>query len=155
MEPISWQAPAFHYYEKSAVWYTWSIVVAIAVVLLALLQGNMLFVFFVVLAEAVILLIGKQQPRLLVYEVTEVAVIINNSRQYPYLELAGFSMIADPISERYVELVLHPSKRLATYTKILVPVEHIDDLKAFLSAKLTELAYEESVSENIIKRIGL
>ena len=155
MEPMSWQAPNFHYQEKSSSWYLWSIGIAVGVALLSLFQGNILFVFFVVIAETLVLMLGKQQPRLVVYEVNETRVSADGYREYPYTELAGFAVVPDPFAPRYHELVLTPKKRLGTFIKILVPNERAEALKTYVGQYLNQIEYEESLSDNIIKRIGL
>ena len=154
MEPISWQAPNFHYQEKSSAWYVWSIVISVVVVIMSLFQGNVLFVFFVIIAETLVLMLGKQQPRLIIYEANETRLIVDGYREYPYTELAGFAIIPDPFAPRYHELVMTPKKRFGTFIKILVPNERVDALKNHLLQYLLQIEYEESVSDNIIKRIG-
>lgn len=155
VESVSWQAPNFHYYEKSSAWYIWSIVIAVAVAGIAFFQGNILFAFFAVIAEGLVLILGNQKPKMLVYEMTDSRVISDKYREYPYIELEGFAVIDNPFSERYAELVLSPKKRLGTYIKILVPVERADAVKGYINQFLPEIAYEESLGDNILKRIGL
>ena len=155
MDNISWQAPSFHYVEKSSVWYMWSIVISVVIGLVALLQGNILFMFFVIIAEAILLLLGKQKPNLLLYEATETKISVDSYREYPYAELHGFALVEDPFNNRYHELILMPIKKLTTRIKILIPNERAGELKSLLNRYLNELVYEESLSDNILKRIGL
>lgn len=155
MENLSWQAPSFHYVEKTSAWYMWSIIASVVIGILALLQGNILFMFFVILAEAMVLMLGKQKPRLLLYEATDTKISVDSYREYPYSELSGFSIVEDPYNSRYYEAVFAPSKRLSTQIKILVPLERAEELRNLLLQFLPEVEYQESISENILKRIGL
>lgn len=152
---MSWQAPSFHYVEKSSAWYMWSIIVSVVVGLIALLQGNILFMFFVIIAEAMLLLLGKQKPHLMVYEATDSKISVDGYREYPYAELHGFALVEDAFNSRYKELILIPIKKLTTRIKILVPTERAEDLRTLLLTQMNELAYEEPLSDNILKRIGL
>ena len=101
------------------------------------------------------LLLAKQKPKLHLYEATHDRLIVEKYREYPYVELEGFAVVDDPFSERYVELVMNPQKRLGTHIKILVPVERAADLKVYLSQYMPEIAYEEPVSDSILKRLGI
>lgn len=133
----------------------WSIIATVVIALVSLLQGNILFMLFVMVAEAIILLLGSQKPKLMLYAANEAKVSIEGYREYPYGELKGFTLIEDTINSRYHELALTPVSRVSTHIKILVPAERVTDVKALISKYLPEVAYEESLSENILKRIGL
>ena len=151
---MSWQAPNFHYQEKSSSWYIWSICIAVVVAIISLFQGNVLFVFFIIIAETLLLTLGKQQPRLMTYEVNATRLVADGYREYPYTELEGFAIIPDPFAPRYHELVMTPKKRFGTFIKILVPNERAEALKNYLGQYLGQIEYEESISDNILKRIG-
>lgn len=155
MNSLSWQAPSFHYVEKSSAWYMWSIVVSIVVACLSLLEGNLLFLFFVIIAEAIILLLGHQKPKLMLYEATDTKIIIAGQREHVYAELKGFSLLPDEYNTRYHELVLTPVSRISTHVKIIIPSERAADVKALISSYITEIPYEETLSDSILKRIGL
>lgn len=155
MNSISWEAPSFHFIEKSSTWYMWSIVISAVVAGLSLLQGNLMFLFFVILAEAMILLVANQKPSFMVYEADDKRISATGNKEYPYEEISGFAVVEDQFNERYHELILLPSSRISTYVKIFVPSERAHDVKVFFEQYLPEVPYKEPISTNILKRIGL
>ncbi len=150
---LSWQAPEFEQVERSSNWYLWSIGIAIALVILAFLQSNLMFALFIVIAEIMLLTIGKNKPQVRVFSLTEEGIFEEDRLLKVFSELNGFAFF--DLGGRYVELVLRPAKKLKTYTKVLVPHERAEDIQQFLSTKLHPFEYEGSFSDALVKRLGL
>ncbi|MDP2629549.1 MAG: hypothetical protein Q8P45_02500 [Candidatus Harrisonbacteria bacterium] len=151
MNLISWQAPEFTYYEKSTGWYTASIVIAVLLVIFALVQGNILFLIFVIIAEILILYWARQIPPLIEYHLDEKGLHIIDRSFYSYAKLSGFAIDTDHPHDPYFELILRPAQKLSTDIKVLFPVEQTDALRERLKTVLPEIDYEESLAERIIK----
>lgn len=153
-EHIRWSSPEFHYVERTANWYLVSIAVALVLGVFAVAQQNFLFLAFVVVGELVVLFVGRQTPRLYTYALHEQGIVIGNRLVYEFKAMKRFAML-DEGHQRYVELVLHPTKQLSQYVKILVPRDTADIVYAVFKARMPEFLYEPTLSEVLMRRIGL
>ena len=128
---------------------------AVVISALSLLKGNLLFAFFIIIAEILILTVGKNQPKLLLYSADGTKFSVEGYRDYQYSDLSGFALLEDLEHPRFQELVLMPAKRFDSLVKILVPIERAGDVKSLLIQYLPVVDYKERVSTSISKRIGL
>ena len=150
---VSWQAPEFIHVEKSSTWYLWSIGIALAIALISFFQRNLLFMLFVILAEAVLLLFSSRRPALRVYGFTESAFLLADESVHPLTEFSAYAFIEE--TDRYSELILRPAKKTKFYIKVLIPHERVSDTTQFLSKHLRVFEYQESLPDALSKRIGL
>ncbi len=148
---ISWTAPEFEYQEKSAAWYWISIIIASVILLFALWQKNLLFGFFIVIAELMVLHMARQQPQHIHFTVTGEGITIGDIERYPYEELSGFHISEGSMLSH---LVLKTKRRLKPYIKILSFPQDTEMIKSILSARLQEIDYKEPASNSISKMIG-
>ena len=149
---MNWKAPEFTFFEKSSVWYTASIVVALLLILFAFLRGNVLFGIFAIVAEILILYWARQEPDLIEYEFNE-AGLIAGDKFYSLNELSAFSFVADHPDDPYFELVFEPIKLSAQYIKVLTPADLVDELFDYINKYLEEFDYEESLGEHLSKKL--
>lgn len=153
-QELVWSSPEFHYVERSAKWYLVSLGVAIVVALFALYVRNFLFLLFVAIGEVTVLFIARQKPRLYGYEITNEGVSVDDRLVYRFSDLAAFAVLDDRTTG-FVELVLRPKKKAAQYIKILMPRSIAVEVDRAIGSKLPEFAYEERLSEILLRRIGL
>jgi hypothetical protein len=149
---MNWKAPEFTFFAKSTVWYTTSIVVALLLILFSFLRGNILFGIFVIVAEILVLYWARQEPSLLEYSFTDTG-LSAGEKFYPMNSLSAFSFVADHPDDPYFELVFEPIKVSAKYIKILVPVDIVDGLFAYIEDYLEEFDYDEGISEHLMKKL--
>ncbi|MEZ4156905.1 MAG: hypothetical protein R3B52_02995 [Candidatus Paceibacterota bacterium] len=149
---MHWKAPEFTFFEKSSVWYTASIVVALLIVLFAALQGNILFIVFTVIAEILVLYWARQEPPLIECAFGDRGLVIADNF-YPIKSLEGFAFVTDHPHDPYFELIIAQKKKFSSHLRVLVPTEIVDDLFDVLSSYLGEIEYEESLREHIMKII--
>ncbi len=149
---MNWKAPEFTFFEKGSIWYTASIVLALLIVLFAVLQGNVLFAIFTVIAEILVLYWARQEPPLIEYAFSERGLVIDQ-QFIPMNNLSGFSFVSDHPDDPYFELIFSQRKKLSPFLKVLVPTEKIDNLFELISQFLEEIDYDESLSEHIMKII--
>ncbi len=153
-QEIIWSSPEFHVVERSSNWYLASLVVAAAIAIFCLFQKNFLFLLFVIIAETTLLFMTKQKPKLFGYEITSQGITVDDVLVYKFSEMNGFAIVDDGVS-MYVELVIRPIKKLGQYGKILLPRVMTGEVFAVLSRYTSEFKYEETMTESMIKRIGL
>lgn len=157
MEPIiSWQAPEYNHREKTSSWYLWSLVGALVVAAIAVYQKNFMFALFVVIAEAMILFLSRQQPKLVTYSISIEGVHRDPNVHHRFSEMSAFAVtVFEEGTKRYGELVLRPTKKISSYIKILFPHEKADEMHELLSQHLTEFEYQEHVSGVLARWLGL
>ncbi len=122
-------------------------------VALALWQKNILFAVFIVIAEVVVLMLGHTGPGTRLYAFTDEGLTIDNQLLRRFVEVNGFAFF--DLGDRYVELILHPSKKLQTYAKVLVPRERVEDVKQFLSTRLHPFDYTPALADTMAKWLRL
>lgn len=149
---MNWKAPEFTFFEKTTVWYTASIVIALLIVLFSFLRGNILFGIFVIVAEVLVLYWARQEPDLLEYSFNENG-LVAGEKFYSLNELSAFSFVADHPEDPYFELVFEPIKISANYIKILVPADMVDELFDYMAEYLEEFDYDEGLGEHLTKKL--
>ena len=131
----------------------WTIGVAVACVLIALYQGNLLFGLFAILAEIILLVVGKEHPRQLVYVANDNGIFVDNELLRARADLGAFAL--HDMGTRYLEIILRPRDKFHTYTRILVPRERSELVSNFLSNFLEQFEYEGGMKDVINKHLGI
>jgi len=152
---MHWSAPEFHFQEKTAMWRTGSVILAVFLLLMALWQRNIMFGIFIILAESIVLLNANQKPRNITYEVTEEGIAIGEKEFYRHEEFLGFSIFNDPLLPQYHELLLRKVRSNGLGIEILVPDEVVESLQDALLNYMDELEHEESFLRHLTKRLKM
>ena len=98
------------------------------------------------MAEAMILYWGRKKPRELRFRLEEKGVHAGRSF-YFFSELESFAIHSN-------EIVFKKKSRLSDYLKIYAYETELDRAKEFLSTRLPEFEYEESLMDHIAKLLG-
>lgn len=150
---LSWQAPEFEATERSANWYVWSLVVAVILIILALIQKNILFALFVVIAEVVLISLTHGQNNQRLYSLNEQGLFVDHHLLRPLTEVGGFSFL--DLGGRYAELILRPSKKLHTYTRVLILHERVPEVSEFLDQYFHSFEYQPTLADAIARWLRL
>lgn len=150
-DQISWHAPEFNYVHKDIEWYWMTIIVSSIIFLISIWQRNLLFAFFVVIAEFLIIHWSKQYPKTLRFSLTKNSVRISDLAEYPYSHLVGFDILRH---DDHSEIVFQTKKRIQPFVKILIDSDHIQEIREFLSEHLPEIDYEEPLSDHFGRMMG-
>ncbi|MDD5547728.1 MAG: hypothetical protein PHN74_02440 [Candidatus Pacebacteria bacterium] len=148
---IKWTALEYEYYEKSVSWYWISGIIAAVIALIAIRQKNFLFAIFVAMAELVLISWAKRVPKNLEFAINDEGVVIGSIKFLPYGGLSEFCL-----RERagdFGELILKSKSKLQGYTKISIFNKDIPEIEKFLSEKLREFEYEETIIDTLSKII--
>ena len=148
---IKWSAPEFEHISKGAGWYWLTIGAAIILIMLALLQQNVLFAVFIIIAAILVLSWGRSYPKMVNFELNENGLAIGEQKTYSYGELMGFIVRRGYVDSELVEIVFQKKSRLSPYIKILANGQDAEAIKEFLIQYLPEIEYEESLIEHIAK----
>ena len=159
---LRWQAPEYHYTDKTPTWYLWVVVIAVILALFAIWQKNLMFGILVIVGAVVLLGLAKHRPRMLQHTLIEKGIIAfpeggqeEDGRLYMFNEYAGYAINPNPLHPEYSEILLHPKKRLHTHTILMVPDELADAISDQLNYYLDEFEHEDSLIDVISKRLGL
>lgn len=147
---LSWQAPEFEYWHKPKVWYFALIFISLTFILLALWQGNFLFIVFVMIASLILIRNGSQIPGYIDFRLTDEALVIDDKKSYAYEEFAGFATRrVDDLEDGLSELLLQRKHRLGNYLRVLYPTDRTTEIRHFLNAHLHEIEHEESLIDHL------
>lgn len=146
---FSWKAPEFHYYEKGPAWYAGSVFVTGVLALLALWQGNFLFVVFVLIAEFLILFWARRKPRTIVVSLSEEGLALGERDRYPFERLLRFAVVEERGggAASFREVVMETRALFGNSVRFMVPRESVQSVKVFLGRFLPETTHEESLAE--------
>ena len=148
-----WTAPEFEYFHKGASWSLVIVCAAASLVILALWQRNFLFAVFIVISAFLVLNLGHKKPNYLDFHLNDRGLTIDEKTQYPYQDLLGFATQHIASDGELAELILKRKKHFSTYLKILLPAQHLDEIRVFLNKYLPEIEYEDSVADHLSKII--
>jgi len=160
-ESYGWKAPAYHHHEKAPEWFVWSVVIAVVLGIIALVQGNVLFVIFILVAELIVLYRGRRKPVMFEYVIVHDGIEEKqgegalNKNFIAFNDYVGFALYHDPLTPRYSEVFLKPKGKGRQYRKFLVPQGGLEPMREFLLPRLQELHYEEPLIEHLVKRLKL
>lgn len=136
--------------ERTADWY-WTVgIFAIAVCVVSLIYGNVLFAILVFISAFTLLLSAAKEPRLVEVEITPRA-IRNHLRVYPYRQVESFWIEEEP----------HKNTLLVKVTKkfnpmVVIPLGEIDPeiIRDYISNFLPEEEMHEPIGHRILERLG-
>ena len=155
---IAWQAAEFEYQQKDPLWYWGSLAVALILLILAIWQKNFLFMFFVVVAEMVIIYFADRQPLLWDFKIDEHGIHIGKQKFYSYSDIDSLDIHPhaggdiNPEKE-YKELVIKLKSHFSPYLKINIHRQDEEKIKAFLLKFVPEQEHPESLSDALSKLI--
>jgi hypothetical protein len=154
MTECSWQAPEFDRLERTAQWYMWTLGITAGCVIVSILQSNLLFGIFAILAEVILLLLGRDKPRQRVYTVTSEGIYANEHQLRSLKEVSGFAV--HDMGGRFLELVFQPVRtRMHTYTRLLIPRERVEEATRFLNQYIPMFEYEGGLFDVIVRYLGI
>ncbi|MDD5430756.1 MAG: hypothetical protein PHP03_00810 [Candidatus Pacebacteria bacterium] len=148
---ISWIAPEYRYYEKSASWYWMSALIAAALLVFFVWQKNILFSAFIIIAEILLIAWGQRQPQKINFKIDSKNITIGIYKTIPYEAVKGFDIRED--DGDFGELILQMKSVVNPYVKILVFNKEIPEIKDFLKEKIKEIEYIDSISDTLSRKI--
>lgn len=150
---IEWQAPEFHYREKSISWYWISAIMAIIILSVSIWQKNFLFAVFIVIAEILVLVWAGQKPRIIGFKIDEKGLAIDGKKFYPYSTIGAFAMNEDSQDE-WRELAFKFNHGLRPLLKVRIPADKTAEIEKSLSTVIQKTEFEESLLDILEKLTG-
>jgi hypothetical protein len=149
-EVVVWDAPEYHYTEKTADWYWVLGIIAAALVIIFIVFNNILLAILVALAAFVIGLYAHRKPEIVHHELQLRGVLVGDSF-YEYHSLDSFWIENDPVSPK---IILKSKKLLMPY--IIIPAEDVslNELHDYLIRRLPAVEHHEPVAYRVFEYFG-
>lgn len=152
MEKVSltWQAPEYNHYQRSADWF-WAVgIITLCITILAFVFHNALFGILILLSAAILIFYAIREPGTVDYEINQRGVAVGKEL-HPYLTIESF-WIETRTSEP--KIILKSKKTIMPYIIIPLHEESIDDVASVLSEFLEEKELQEPASHKIMEYLG-
>jgi len=155
MEPavraISWEAPQHHHVEKGNDWFLALAVIVAALIITAVLLGNVLLALLFGIAGGVLAMSAAKRPAIVPYAVTVRGVKVEDEL-FPFANLVSFHI--DEEDHRGPQLLIKTNRRSVPLLVLPIPAAHIDDIEAILKEKLPEEVIYEPLPLKILELFG-
>lgn len=131
---ISWKAPEFIFYKKSAWWYIVVVIVGLGLGALFYYLDNLLAIIAVLLTMIVLLIIGNQKPKEKNYTLTQNGIIIDN-KETAYTDFKSYYVT---YIENIATLHLEKAKKISAPITILLLNVNESQVIEIISKNLSE-----------------
>ena len=149
---IKWTATEFEYQERGVGWYYLMVIAGAVLILFSVWQRNFLFAIFIILAVAMAFAWSREKPAMHNITVGDDGVEIINVKKFPMSDFSGFATREGRQGEPdWGKLVLRFKGRFKLPLQLPVPQGNIAQIKELLSRHLSEVEYEESLTEELIR----
>ncbi len=149
---ISWRAAEYDFVPKGTIWHGWVGVGVLVLVGIALWQQNFFFAIFILIAGAMVVVLGNKRPEVLDFAVDENGCHIGTAILYPFDQLEDFSIYSR--QHRLDEFIVRRKSALNRVIHIPVDSETAQKVRMFLEDKLPEVEHEPSLLESIADILG-
>jgi hypothetical protein len=155
MEPqarsIKWEAPEHFYQKKGGDWYLILGIIIIALVVAAIIFGNVLFALLLVVSGIGIAMAAARKPAIVTFEVTVRGIKIADLL-YNFSDLKAYYIDEEDI--KGPQLLIQTQKRFTPLMVVPLPADYIDDVEDLLRNKLEEKTLREPIFMKIMERLG-
>ncbi len=145
---IEWEAPEHEHYEKSADWYWWSALIAVALLITAITQASFLFAVLVVIGWITIVIHAARVPRDIRHAITERGLVIDN-KLYFWKDLNGFWIFYEPPLRK--EIILESKKALMPRMRVQMGESSPMEVREHMIRFLHEREQEDSLIEMLAR----
>lgn len=146
-----WTIQEYDQHQRGVLWYIFMTSAGLILVAYGLISSNFLFSLIIILSAIIIFLQSHQAPQQILFQITELGVIIGN-KFYSYGELDNFYIIYNPpeIKTLFIETksALRPMLRIPLLDEN--PIEVRQDLRKYLDEDLEK--EEEPRSDTVARR---
>ncbi|MEK7163260.1 MAG: hypothetical protein AAB775_00930, partial [Patescibacteria group bacterium] len=146
-----WQAPEYSYKEKSLDWY-WTVgIISTALVVTAVIFGNVLFGVVIAIGSFTLTMFASRRPDIVTIEVSDTGIAVDKTL-YPYQTIESFFIDEDRRHDP--RLVIKSKKVIVPLIAMPLANQNPDDLRSFLSTHLKEETFEQGIMQTLFDRLG-
>jgi hypothetical protein len=151
MEHFSWQTPEYFHAKKNPDWY-WTVgIISAALVITAVIFGNVLFGLVIAIGAFTLMLFSARKPKLIAVEATSKGIRVDKVH-YPYASLESFGL--DLEHHHGPKLFLKSKKIVMPLITIPLRMDDIDGLRVLLAKHLKEETFEQNLMQSVFERLG-
>ena len=132
-------------------WYFLFLFITIAVVVAALMFGNVLFALLLLLSGFALAIIGAKKPSVVPFAVTVRGVRVGDEL-YPLSTLKSYHI--DEEDPRGPQLIILTKKHFLPLLVMPIPTDYIDDIDDILQGKIKEELLNEPLFMRALERFG-
>lgn len=151
LRSISWEAPEHHHVEKGNDWYFALAIIVVALVIVALLLGDVLFAVLLGLAGGVLAVAAAKRPSVVPFSISVRGVKIED-KLHAYSTIDSFHI--DEEDPRGPQLFLKSKQKFMPLIIMPIPADHVDDIEAILKERVDEEELEEPIFEKVLEILG-
>ena len=148
---ISWEAPEHHHVEKGNDWFFALAIIIIALVVVAVMLGDVLFALLIGIAGGVLAMAAAKRPSIIPYAVSVRGIKVGGV-SYPFPTIDSYWIDED--DPRGPRLLLKSNKKVMPLIVMPIPADHIDDIETILKEKLEEEHLQEPLFVKILELFG-
>lgn len=149
MDELEFLVPEFEYQQKSWLWYIYFLLIVAILISFSILTNNYSFLGIIVLGAILILIRGSRKPGIVMVAIHEDGIYVQN-KIYQYKDIKSFSILQ--IEDKYY-FIFNPAGRFQAPLKI--PIDNPEAIRSKLNNLLTEVEYQESLLEVLIRFLRL
>ena len=149
-----WETPSWEKRERGPRWYLVMSLVAVAFVIYAVVTGNFLFAFLILLGAIILILAGNKEPQPILVQIGRNGVVVDG-RLYEFKDIDNFTVIYQPPETKllYLELKSMLRPRLRIEMDEQNPLEIRNHLKQFVDEDLA--LQGEHISDTIARLLKI
>lgn len=149
MEDFETFVPEFEYHHKNLLWYLLLVFLSLLFILIGMLTQNYTFIGLIVICAAIVLMKSRKKPEIVPFAIHDTGFYFKN-KHWDFKEIKSFSIFTFEDKNYFVFV---PESRMKISIKI--PIEDPEILREKLNNLVTEVEYQESLTEIIIRLIGI
>jgi len=148
---VSWDAPEHYHIEKGGDWFFALTIITVAVVVVAIFLGNILFALLCGIAGTVLAIAAGRPPRIINYSVSVRGIKIGGE-SYPFTGLKAFDIVED--DPRGPQLLVLTQHHFMPLLVMPLPEEYIDDIEDLIAGRLPEEQLKEPFFNKVLEFFG-
>lgn len=149
---FSWETPEFEFKEKRKDWYWIVGIISVILVVVAIILGNYLFAFLIVMGAFLMIRLATKEPLVIPVEISESGVKVYN-QMYSYDHLFSFWIRSNNQGEAIL-LLLSNQKISPILSLTIDPNIDLLMLREYLNQFIPEQELQEPLTDRIIQKIG-
>src|SRR3989338_6290331 len=149
MNDIEIFVPEFEYRKKERIWYLSIILLALLLVFFALLANNQTFIAVIILGSILLIMRSNTKPQLVPFAIHDKGIYFKN-KLWEYKNIKDFSLYKIGAQDYFT---FNPKGNLQIAIK--VPVKDPEIITKKLNNLCSQVEYQESLIDIIIRLIGL
>jgi hypothetical protein len=150
MQTLSWHTIEHWHTEKTSDWYWIVGIITVALALISIIIGNLIFAILIIVASFTLSLFASKRPRVLEAKIDRMGVTFGNTH-YPYGNLESFWI---ETKEHHPRIIFKSKKVFMHFIVIFIEEVQPEDVRHALLEHLPEDEHKEPFLEKLLMYLG-